>query len=178
MAGSITIDLPVQSYLKKFLVKQYGCNLIVNRNSLLGLYIINLLDNNYTKKGTIKNGFAYKITIPKTIINEVGFNLPPGKFNSLESWLDKLFRSHVFNYIEITIDNELLVNLNSPVYHYERKHGINKQDVIKAITQFFNSYDIKEEDFKFETMYRQFMRYQEKKNSKIDNIEKGYFKAS
>ena len=159
MTGAITINLPLKAYLIKYLVKKYGKYHIVNRTSWLGSYLIELLDKQYRRKGNIKNGDFYSLVVSKEIIQKVGFDMPAIKYKKLEQMIDKLFRNELYSYIEISIENNLLVKVNKGSFDDSDKQIINKQNVINAMKQFFKTYNITEDDIKLETIYRDHARY-------------------
>lgn len=61
MTGAITLNLPLEPYLVKYLTKKYGPQHIVNRNTWLGSYFIELLDKQYRRSGNIKDGIGVDI---------------------------------------------------------------------------------------------------------------------
>ncbi len=153
----------------KYLQKKYGDHHIVSRNSWLGTYLIELLDKKYRKTGTIKDGNFYQIIVPKNIIKEVGFDMAPIKYNKMEQMVEKLFRSDLYSYIEVTIENELLVQVCKSYFKQNGDLLLHKQDVMKAIRQFLKSYNITEEDLKLESMYRDYGRHMKRIRTRVLN---------
>jgi len=170
MSGSITINLPLKPYLIKYLIKKYGDFHIVSRNSWLGSYLIEILDKKYRRSGTIKDGDYYKIIVPKNIVKGVGFDMPAIKYIKLEQMIDKLFRNDLYSYIDVSIDNDLLVsNTYKSSFTGDLNKVIHKQNVVKALNQFFKTYNIIEDDLKMGTIYRDYSRHINKKRTVNEN---------
>jgi len=158
MIPSITIHIPLKPYLYKFLIKKYGTEFEADHKSSLGVFIKELIDNEYRKEGYIKSGDLFPITIPKVMVEKVGFSFPPSKFYVFENWVNRLFQEQLFEYVRITIENKLF----KEVYARQRKvddaenrrHG-----TLKIISQFLRSYDITEDDLKRDSIYREYTRF-------------------
>jgi hypothetical protein len=152
MTGTITVNMPMQLYLQKFLLKKYGSSYKVSYNSLLGMFLLEILDKQYRKEHRkITQTSYYPITIPKSIVERVGFDMPTSKMKRFEEMISKLFRTELESYIKLTISADLCISVDQKVY---------KQDVMKAIKQFLEYYDVTEDDIKLETLYRDFNRQQ------------------
>lgn len=152
MCGSITIKLPLKPYIVKFLEKRYGKKHLVSRNSLIGMYLIELLNKDYNKRGSIEEGSYYTIIVPSSIVARVGFDFPAVKYEKLASYFEKLFRNSLFEYVNMSIENDLKL-----VPEHDRKK-IRNQNAKEAIKQFLSTYEICEDELKFETMYRTYYR--------------------
>lgn len=148
--GSFIIHMPMKSYLRKFLQKKYGTNYEVSSNSLLGIFLIEILDKQYRKdhKKIIQKDY-YPLIIPKYIVERVGFDMPTSKMKRFEEMLVKLFKTELESYIKLTIESELYVKIDDKKY---------RQDIMKAIKQYLDYFDITEDELKLESLYRDFNR--------------------
>ncbi|MBS9773821.1 MAG: hypothetical protein KGV59_01510 [Tenacibaculum sp.] len=153
MIGSVTLRLPLNSYLKKYLTNKFGATYTASRDSWLGAYVIDVLDKEYRPtKTTLEKDDFYSITIPSSTVSGVGFSISKTKLCRLQTVLKKVFLNDLYSYIEVSKNNHLKV--------YDDKHdSIVKQNTIKAISQFLNYYEITEDDLCRESVYRQYYRY-------------------
>ena len=144
----ITLDIPIKPYLKKYLTKKYGEVHHVKKNSLLGGIIIDILDKTYRKKTIdVDRKSFYKVSVPATIVKEVGFEISFLKLKKLAEKIYTLFYEDLESYINLTIGNELN-------FHNKKHDSINKQNRLKAISQFLDFYNITEEELKLDSVYR------------------------
>lgn len=158
MSGTISLNIPLKSYLSKYLVQKYGSHHVVSRNSWLGNYVIELLTKQYRKNKVLQKTETYfTIEIPLTIMKESGFDISTDKLNRLEIMIEKVFRNDLESYIMVSIGCELK-------YYNEQFNSLNKQNVVKAIEQFLGYYSIGEDELSPETIYRDF--YRSKKSDK------------
>lgn len=161
MTGTITINMPMKSYLRKFLLKKYGSSYKVSSNSLLGIYLIEILDKQYRKDHKqIRQKNYYPLIIPKSIVERVGFDMPTAKMKRFEVMLSKLFKDELESYIKVTTTLELYVNINDNKY---------RQDIMKAMKQFLEYYKISEDELKLDSLYRDFSRQQKELGQQLVN---------
>jgi len=150
MPGTFTVHLPIKSYLKKYLIKKYGTSYKISSNSLLGIFLIEILDKQYRKEHRqIKEKNYYPIIIPKVIVEKVGFDFPTSKMRRFELMIKQLFRNELDSHVDIAINAELYVNINDKKY---------KLDVMKAIKQYLEFYDITEDELRLDSLYRDYKR--------------------
>jgi hypothetical protein len=154
MNSTIIINLPMKSFLKKFLTKKYGSHHKVSRNSLLGIHLIELLDKQYKRDHVkIKETDSFPFHFEKTVVEKMGFNISSGKMQKFEVFLHKLFRSSLDDYITTSINSDLVIKTNKSLY---------KQDVLNAMKQFLACYEINEDDLKLNSLYRDYSREKKK----------------
>lgn len=152
MTGNVSINLPLKPHLKKYLVKKYGDSHVVSRHSWLGRYIIDLLDKNYRKnKANIEKGEFYTFVVPASIIQQIGFDVSPAKYNDLAIMINKVFLNDLYSYIDVSIAAELK-------FHNPDHDSINKQNRMRAISQFLLHYGITEDEVAVSSIYRAFDR--------------------
>ena len=150
MPGTIQINMPMKPYLRKFLLKKYGNTYKISFYSLLGKFFLEILDKQYRKgDGKIRSSSSYTFIIPKTIVEKVGFDMPPQKMKRFEEMLESLFKSELEAHIDLTVEFDLYVNINDKNY---------KLDVMKAMKQFLDFYKINEDELKLESVYRSYQR--------------------
>ncbi|MFL0138500.1 hypothetical protein V2647_03705, partial [Tenacibaculum maritimum] len=86
----ITLEIPIKPYLKKYLTKKYGEVHHLKNNSVFGGIIIDILDKQYRKQVIdLDRNSCYKISVPATIVKDVGFNI---SFLKLKKLADKIYR--------------------------------------------------------------------------------------
>ena len=144
----ITLEIPIKPYLKKYLTKKYGEVHQVKKNSLLGGIIIDVLDKQYRKQSIdVDRKSWYKVSVPATIVKEVGFDISFLKLKKLAEKIYTIFYNDLETYIKLSIENDLK-------FHNEKHDSINKQNRLKAIAQFLDFYNITEEELKLDSVYR------------------------
>ena len=166
MPGTITLNIPLNPHLTKYLTKKYGNTHRVSRKSWLGRYLIDLLDKKYRKSNVnISKDSFYQVSVPPSIIKEVGFELSPLKIKSLSDMIHKIFINDLYSYIEVSVGSELK-------FYNEDFDSINKQNTLRAINQFLKFYDITEDEISVDSIYRNFHREQKKdKCEKVKSTE-------
>ncbi|RSC96045.1 hypothetical protein [Tenacibaculum singaporense] len=157
MTETVTLNIPLKSYLKKYLQNKYGSVHIASRSSWLGAYVIDILDREYRKSNvTIKKEDFFPVAIPYSIVCDVGFSVSKAKLTRLEVMIRKVFYNDLYSYIEISRDNELKV--------YNEEHdSIIKQNALIAINQYLSFFDITEDELSADSVYRQYSRYKKDK---------------
>tara|TARA_R110002124_G_scaffold41983_4_gene129524 strand:+ start:970 stop:1476 length:507 start_codon:yes stop_codon:yes gene_type:complete len=148
----VTLIIPIDSYLKKYLIKKYGSHHMVSRDSWLGRYFIEILDRQYKKKNiSLKKSDTYTFVIPYYVIKEVGLDLPTAKMKSLAVMIEQIFYNDLYTYIEVSMGNQLSF-INS------KSKNFNEQNAYKATEQFLSSFDISEDELKLDSVYKRFYR--------------------
>lgn len=149
-SATIIINMPLKSYLCKFLKKKYGNYHKVSVRSSLGIYLSDLLDKTYRKEHKVLNTDSfYPFHFPKTIIEKQGFDMSAAKMKKFEMFLQKLFLSSMDDYITATIHNCLVTKKDNSIY---------KQDVLNAMKQFLNTYEVSEDELKLDNLYKNYYR--------------------
>ena len=161
MSKLVTLHVPVKSYLKKYLTAKYGTEHCVSRKSWLGRYLVNLLDKQYRKsKEHIPGLDFYSLEIPSSIVKDVGFDINGLKLKDLAEMIHKVFLNDLYGYIEVSV--------GSGLKFFNSDHdSINKQNTVRAISQFLRHYDIHEDEISADTLYKGF--YRDRKVDKNDN---------
>jgi hypothetical protein len=158
--GTVTLCIPMKSYLRKYLQKKYGDTHVVSRRSWLGRYFIDLLDKQYRKtKVDFEKEDYYQVIVPASIVKEVGFDLSNTKVKSLGDMIHKVFINDLYSYIEVSVGSKLS-------FKNEQFESYNKQNVFQAIIQFLDYYDIGDDEIKVESLYRNYSREQESDSKK------------
>jgi len=161
---TITLNIPLSSFLQKYLTKKYGTEHDVNRRTWFGRYIIDLLDKNYRKSNVdLKKDSFYPVHVSSAIIKEVGFDMSATKLKLLEEMINKVFLNDLYSYINVSMGNELK-------FHNARHNSINKQNATQAIAQFLKFYDIHESELCQDSVYRNFNRV--RKSDKNELLKK------
>jgi pyrrolidone-carboxylate peptidase len=129
------------------------------------MYIVDLLGKEYRRsKVEIKNESFYTVSIPVSIVKEVGFYICGMKLKNLSKMIHKIFLNDLYGYIEVSVGNEL------KFYNAQHK-SLNKQNVMRAISQFLQFYDISEDEISIDSIYRNFYRDRKSDKSQKDKKE-------
>ena len=164
MQELITLNIPLKAYLKKYLTQKYGNTHSVSRRSWLGRYLIDLLDKNYRKnKSDINKEDFYQLSIPSSVVKEVGFDISATKLKHLGEMIDKVFLNDLYSYIEVSVGSKLK-------FYNEEHESINKQNTLCAISQFLKFYGITEDEKSLDSIYRGF--YRDRKSDKNKQLQK------
>lgn len=156
MAFLESLDIPLESYLKKYLTKKYGNKHIITRRLWLGKYLIAILDKTYRKrKKEINKTSYYTVYIPSSITKEVGYDISATKLKYLSEMIHKVFLNDLYSYIKVSVGS----NLN---FINDKNNSINKQNVLQAIFQFLKYYSINDSELNSESIYRTFSRHKKK----------------
>lgn len=157
----VVLNVPLKPFLKKYLTHKFGDSHRVSRTSFLGSYLIDLLDKKYRKSNvTMGKEHSYPLEVPHSVVHRVGFDISPVKLKHLAEMIYKVFLNDMYSYIDVSIGNELVV--------INKQHdSINKQNIVKAISQFLKFFDIKEDEISSDTLYRSYNR-----SLKTDKVSK------
>ncbi|WP_339638714.1 hypothetical protein [Croceibacter atlanticus] len=154
MAFLASVDIPVPVYVQKYLLKRYGKDHKVSKNSAIGIMIIQLATKYYMKpvKKAPEGQVFYSLAVTEYYYNQKVFRITKTKLKLLSKLLVKLFY-------------EDLVNCAYRDVALKKISEDNKFATAKAsIKQFLDFYEITENDLRLETAY---MEYQRKKPKKI-----------
>jgi hypothetical protein len=109
----ITVTLRCKPYLAKFVHSVYGSPLAADSNSLLGSYIYLCLSKNmyenrhlYHHKRAIPQS-SIQIKISKWQFNSIGFHIPEDKAISINSFIEKTFTEHLYNWCFVHTKKEV-----------------------------------------------------------------------
>ena len=159
MRDIITLNIPVKEYLRKYLNQKYGPMHAVSKTSWLGMYIVDLLDKDYRRsKVNLNNESFYTVSVPLSIVKEVGFDICGMKLKNLSKMIHKIFLNDLYGYIEVSMGNNLK-------FYNEAHKTLNKQNVMRAIGQFLKFYSISEDEISVDSIYRNY--YRDRKSDKI-----------
>ncbi len=99
MSATITLNIPLKSFLKKYLTHKYGEEHDISRRTWFGRYIIDILDKNYKKSNVdIKKDSFYPVHVSSCIIKEVGFDISATKLKLLSEMIYKVFLNDLYSY--------------------------------------------------------------------------------
>lgn len=152
MPSPISVYIEMPSYLKKYLISQsenYKEPLEFALNHEYNLLLMKLVSNRRDVKRVNKDESCIKIKLPFNEVKNVYF------YNNISFHNRVLFREHVK--LDFYYDFRLFVK-------YQIMKGVQRKI---AIEQFFELLQINEDDIKFESFYRNFTRYNDKKGRKV-----------
>lgn len=141
---NIEIGVPVKSYVKKFLISQYGSEVILfRRNDHILSTFLSLLQRpsmvfRHSQYKKIE-GPKIKFVISESIKKNQGCVLPEENIVHFNLYLDSLIKNEFCRFVEEKV-----------------KSGMRTKN---AIDQFCEKHDIGEEDMKYETLKKTFYRY-------------------
>lgn len=156
MPDTIILNIPLKTYLKKYLTNKYGEIHSVNKSSWLGRYLIVLLDKHYRKSKTpLTIDDYYPVSISHSVFKEVGFDICTEKLKQLSDMINKIFLNDLHSYIEVSTGSNLK-------FYNEVHDSINRQNVLRAIKQFLKHHEIQEDELSADSLYRGYSRSKKK----------------
>lgn len=136
----ISINFPVKSYIKKYLVYKFGNNHNYSTQSVLGPIVKSILSKNYTRKiGKINTQHYYPINISNAYLSHFGAYVDEKNINYFNNEVDVIFRSELYHFMAF---NKEFFN-------------IKYRDTLRTVLQ---SMVITEKDIKLETILKDFDR--------------------
>lgn len=138
----ITISIPVQRHVKKWLCGRFGEQHIVTKKSAIGLMILQVLDKKIEKPKKLAEDYPerYQIVVTQRYFNIKGFEIGYNCRRLLSQLLERQFKDDLNSFVDMEIKRP---NTNA--------YG--------AIRTFLNHYGINENDLKLESVYRNYQRY-------------------
>jgi len=150
----ITIDLPVTSYLQKYLTVKFGTLYQARESDWFGLLIINILspknEREYEFK-KIKSDSFYTVTIGISKAEKCGFLISKSKGEQLAKAVENYFRSELFS--------SAILNARNFDVDY-------KTTIINTL----ESFGITEEELHYESIRKDFNRNKKNIEDNLDQI--------
>lgn len=139
------IKIPVKSYLLKYLNKKHGSVLNVSKETALGIHLLELLEKDYDPSKVIKveTDAFYKLNISEFYSKTKGFEIYPDRLHDISIFLDKIFREHLFEFMDI--------------------HRQNFGMALPGMRIFLEYFNITENELKYDSIYRDYKRFKIKK---------------
>lgn len=138
----VTIDIPVSSYVKKFMTTLYGDNYTLSLTDTLGNAISALLmkkTNNFNSLYKKERECVYTIRISFSKMKNEGCIISKNNIHLIGQFCDKYFRETIFLAI--------LTNSNN-----------GKDNVKDTMRKALGTYNITEDDIALDTLYRDYLR--------------------
>lgn len=133
------IRIPVKPFVKKYLKTRYGDTHTISKSSFLGFLIYDRLNKDFDPKCDYKGmDDIYEVELTNWMFKNQGHTISKQHLNALGHALYLLFREDCFAYV----DSERL----------------NFGTATRALKEFLNKYNIREDDLKFESIYRDYKR--------------------
>lgn len=133
-----TIQIPVRSHIKKYLVQQ--CNgepYRVKRSDLIGSFILNILSKVPSDYIPVNNsGESFTCIIGHKHSENEGLYIRPDNEKLFDKFVDLLFKKELFTHL-----------------------SINNRHQIDIISDFMEIFDINNDDIDFDSMRRAYHRY-------------------
>lgn len=149
---TISFEIAVKPYVKKFLNLKYGPEALVSKKTRIGLILIELLDSKIERSAIDVSDFTekYTIKVSERYFNTKGFNVSYNKKKFLAVYLEKQFTEELRNYVDL----QVAIGVHA----------------IQAMRVFLRYHAITENEIKLESIYRSYQRYcgekiTDKKNS-------------
>ncbi len=137
----IQVKIPMKPYVVKFLKKNYGSNHKISRRSWLGKSLLHLLTFKFAKPPKMNPMSSFTFIIPMRMCLEYGYFVDHSKYKDIADVCEDVFKKNMFSHIHINAVNG--------------SHG----EVMNSLRNYFDFYDITEDDFKLESAYRAWLRY-------------------
>lgn len=133
------IKIPVKPYVKKYLIGRYGKQHTITKSSFLGFLVYDRLNKDFDPKTEYKGlDDVYEVELTNWVFKSQGHSVSKNQLLAIGHALYLLFREDCFEYVESE----------------QTKAG----NATKALKEFLNKYEIREDDLKFETIYRDYKR--------------------
>ena len=158
MSQKIKINLP--QYLVLFLTRKYGTDFKATRHSIMGNFAIDLLTKNYVRNKKIDTDSYFSFKVSKEMLKTHGNFIMPERFKDFERKINMLFNEALYAHVLVSVNSDLLV---------QGLRGTVKQTAMNSITEFLHYYGITEDHLKLETVYRQYLRI----NERIESVKNG-----
>ncbi len=134
------IHLPFSALTKKYLTKRYGEVWEINRNHLLGSFLIMGLRMLRPGERLYRGNGLYKVIFPQYLTDRLGkVYISPQNLAEFERLVRLQFREEMFREIDKAI--------------------IGGEQIRNAIAAFRDSFEIDEEDLRLETLFKEYQRH-------------------
>lgn len=151
----ITIEIPVKSYLKKYIEASFGGNIKLSERTWIGIIIYNVI-----KRKTFKNNYDYK-PIGKDINAKMQFKISSDKSYRYGC---VLLPTQIY-YINLALDNLFKGEIVKQALINQSNYNI---DFKTSILTILDAYDITEDELNYQSIRKYFNRnYQKYKNRLI-----------
>jgi hypothetical protein len=140
----ISISIPVEPHVKRFLSKRYGAEHIATKVSFLGAQVLQALKKEYERPHLPPEKKAvysaeYKVLIPERYSNTNGHTVSLNNLLHLADAMDRFFTEAMFDHIDMQV-----------------QLGGKAMEVLR---QFLAFYHISEDDVKLESLYKAYQRH-------------------
>lgn len=144
-----SVEIPVEAYLKKFILKKLGCEpyVLANDNYIGQVLLSKLRKKDCTYKQIKPTGTTFKFIIPNKYAENFGVCIiNEQNIRNFVRWAEVAFREELFVWMEsrFSLKEELDIDIK----------------IKNSIISFCKSYDIAEDEFAYETLkkaiYRRF----------------------
>lgn len=140
----ISISIPVEPHVKRFLAKRYGPVHTATKVTFIGMEVLQALTSEYERpylppEKKIIYSDEYKVLIPERYFNANGHTVSMNNLLHLGNSMGRLFTETMFDNLDMQIN--------------EGTHGL------EALRRFLKFYNIAEDDVKFESLYKAYQRH-------------------
>lgn len=137
----IVISIPVKSHVKKYLIKRYGESHTISKHTFLGVFVYGLLHKKMEKQDYITKGFEkFSFSITSDFFYKRGHTISTYH----KKYIGRCFEMLFFEDFYLFVDNDLLKGSGN---------------ASKSVKLFLKSYNLTENELKFDSMYRNYQRY-------------------
>jgi hypothetical protein len=130
MKGYIPVTIPTKKYIAAYLRKQYGKDVLIKRNSLIGNKLFDLLEHKTNHKcteyGNGRHNTKIKIYIPIETFKRRGGFLNESNVMNFNLFLEYLVKTHFYNLMDILYDIHPAINQHLP--YIRQSLGIDIED--------------------------------------------------
>jgi hypothetical protein len=126
----IPVAIPCKRYLAKFAASVYGMSIRADSSTMFGFFLAQCLDKNrYESRANYKGKYSeeamLKIEISQFTFNNIGFEISPGKVLAINTFLEKIFTEHLYQWCIISTKRNIrFKGLDEQIRSFAQHHGI------------------------------------------------------
>ncbi|MEN9907160.1 MAG: hypothetical protein RLZZ540_301 [Bacteroidota bacterium] len=137
--SAVVINFPVKPHIYKYLQKKVGEKLVVTKFCFFGGMVLDILTKKYSDLEVINDTYTFPVEISFSYMEKMGIYIDNRVAKKFNSRVDSMFREEMRGFVT----TNFLAN------------NIPKET---SLAQFLTTYDIYEDDIKFETLVKDFKR--------------------
>lgn len=142
-----SMQVPVPSFINKYLTVKYGKTLKLSKKSVLGLCIIEFSTKRYIKPNKHhKNNSTYTIHVYDYYFTRRKYNIRADKLKFIASLMVQIFYEDLFTSVDVAVTT-------------------NNTYAVTAIKNYLDYFNIEEDDLKLRTAIERYKRYKKSKKN-------------
>lgn len=137
--SAVMIYFPVKAHVYKYLQNKVGEKLVVTKSDFFGGMVLDILSKNYSDLQSVSDELTFPVEISLRYMEKMGIYIDSKIIRKFNTRVDDVFREEMRTY----------VGLN---------YTANKIPKETSLKQFLHSYNLCEDDIKFETLVKDLRR--------------------